>query len=121
MVKIRCYVADSNTKIIFAPIIGMSLSIYNQHTSDTSLSWEQDVLNRTIHLINREIVKINDFNHVVTPWLTRMVHRRYRRSNSNSYHRLAPDGCHLSKQIYIYWASAIYKAFLANLNYINRT
>lgn len=117
--RITSYPASGNTKIIFAPITGMSLATYNREGSSSiqgTIS-AQDYLNRSIVHINREIVKFNVARQVITPWLSRTVHRRHRRTNTNSYHRLSPDGCHLSDEIYSYWAHALKKAVLINANF----
>lgn len=73
--------------------------MYNKHSQDNRAGNPQSILNASIKLINREIVKRNEKNAVATTWLNRLVHSRHRKTYMNSYHRLQIDGCHLSPEV----------------------
>lgn len=103
-------------KVIFTPITGMYLDIYNKSFPSPSggTNHAQLQLNQTVAAVNRVIVRFNESHHVITPWLARIFHRRHRKSYTNKYHRLAYDGCHLSDEIYSSWARALQKAVMIN-------
>lgn len=113
--EIRLHLRDKSCKIIFGPVTGMNLCTYNRCTETRYRDNLQGILNTTIKLVNKEIFKVNESNSVATPWLTRIVHRRHRKSYMNSYHRLQPDGCHLSPEILNHWALALKKAIINNM------
>lgn len=102
-------------KIVFAPLTGMSLKIYNHNMDVSYPSDHQLLLNNRVKLVNRAIVRINEANSVATPWMSRVIHRRHRKSYMNSYHRLSQDGCHLSPDIRLSWASALKRAIINNM------
>lgn len=112
--KLIKHLRSTDCKIIFGPITGMSLSMYNRFDQDKYLGNLQSILNTSIKLINREIVKKNENNAVSTPWLNRLVHRRHRKTYMNSYHRLQVDGCHLSPEVKEAWAKALKNAIINN-------
>lgn len=113
--RIRCCLSTQNCKIIFAPLTGMSLNSYNRIDDVTYQHDDQVQLNITIKLVNRVIIKFNETNEVVTPWMTRLIHRRHRNTFMNSYHRLRIDGCHLSPEIRLDWAKALKNAIMKNI------
>lgn len=101
-------------KCIFCPVTGMNFSSYNRrlhHPDDISA---QVVLNETIPLLNTEIVKFNNSINSLTPWTSRIIHRRHRRSYINYYEKLASDGCHLSPPVCRHWAESLHDAIVKN-------
>lgn len=113
--KIRRELIHQDCKIIFAPLTGMSLKRYNHNMDVFNHSDDELLLNNTVKLVNRAIVRINEANSVATPWMSRVIHRRHRKSFMNSYHRLSEDGCHLSPEIRLSWASALKCAIINNM------
>lgn len=113
--RIRRILKTQNCKIIFATLTGMSLKTYNHVFDANDLHDDQVILNDTIKLVNRSIVRYNESNSVATPWMTRLVHRRHRNMFMHSYHRLQSDGCHLSAEIRASWAKALKRAIINNM------
>lgn len=106
--------SSSKPKIIFAPITGMNLSVYNKRPNHVSDALSQEMLNQTISLINSKITQFNIHHGCATPWTSCIIHRSPRHSFTNHYHKLSPDGCHLTTAIRRHWAEALQVAFIKN-------
>lgn len=104
----------TQTKCIFAPLIGMELSTYNRRMHHPDDLRSQPLLNDTVTLVNTEIVKFNTVNNVSTPWISKIIHKRNRNSVTHQYHKLMADGCHLSQTVLNHWADSIHDAILKN-------
>lgn len=113
--EIRSYIKNTSTKIVFGTITGMSLCTYNRCYETPHRKNVQNILNSTVRLVNKEIIKWNERNSVSTPWLGKLVHRRHRNTFMNSYHRLQADGCHLTPEICKSWAVALKTAITNNM------
>lgn len=101
-------------RCIFAPVTGMDLSRYNKRVEHPLDAQNQLLLNEAVSLINTEVTKTNIAHGLSTPWTSRIIHRRNRKSFTNYYHKLAPDGCHLSLLVVNHWADMLHESILNN-------
>lgn len=114
---INMIVEDQSPRCMVAPITGMDLLTYNkgQMAGTTySIDIQQNMLNELITEINKFIVYVNSANNVITPWVSRSVHKRNRNNMCHHYHKLAADGCHLTDDLRIEWADSLSVAILNN-------
>lgn len=101
-----------NSKIITAPLTGMSMASYNGQLLRNPQ--DQDSLNDTVVEINKRIIAINENEGMTTPWTSSIIHRYYRRRYHFAYHKLEVDGCHLSDEVKDFWGKKLAEAILAN-------
>lgn len=109
----QCPQADY-PKCIFCPVTGLNFSAYNKRSLHSDDSQNQMILNEAVSQINTEITKFNNLHKYFTPWTSRAVHRRHRKSFTNNYEKLAIDGCHLSPSVRLHWADSLYEAVVKN-------
>lgn len=108
---------EHNVKCVMAPITGIDLRTYNKGLTISrvnSIDAQQVILNDLITEFNKYIVSVNKANNVVTPWVSRFVHKRTRDNMSHLYHNLAGDGCHLTDDLRGLWADALSTAVIGN-------
>lgn len=107
-------IEDKNVRCVVAPITGMDLRKYNQGQTAASSDTHQSILNDSIVEINKYIVSVNSANNIVTPWVSRYIHKRARNDICHHYHKLSNDGCHLTDELRMLWADALSVAVLNN-------
>lgn len=95
-----------NSMIIITPVTGMDLEKYNKMKSNF-ISRQQELLDQSVTRVNTEIARYNRLNGVPTPWCSRLVLHRSRRSYHTRYNKLSDDGCHLTDEVILYWANMI--------------
>lgn len=100
------------TKIITAPLTGMSMASYNGRL--LSNPNDQNSLNEAVVEINRRIIAQNEQWGSVTPWTSAIVHRYYRKRYHFAYHKLDIDGCHLSEDVKNFWGIKLAEAIQGN-------
>ena len=85
-----------STTLIFAPLIGCSLTQYNSITYDDWRDLEiQNFLNETIIRINQHIYQINITNQILIPHISNQVHHNEHSGiKTHRYQRLHSDGLH---------------------------
>ena len=93
-------------KVVISPIVGVSLSMYNEE------AWhhqEQDLINDAIIKINCWIKHENGRLGLETPMLDRKIHKQQGkgRKSVHRYSKLATDGLHLSDPIKDDWVQEI--------------
>lgn len=101
-------------KCVLGPITGMNLDCYNSRAKTKFDTTQQTLLNETVVKINQLITEINTSNEVVTPWTSRLVHKRNRNLWIHNYSLIASDGCHLSDRLRSHWADALSVAIVKN-------
>lgn len=67
-------ITGKETKIVFAPIIGMDLAAYNRSSAELERE-NQLTFNNALLDINTAIIALNSRNHCKTPWIHTCVHR----------------------------------------------
>lgn len=110
---------NTRTKIIFAPITGMSIAHYNNIDPDICKE-EQHTLDQAILDINQRIVSFNEEKGNKTPWTHAIIHRYFRRKYHFDYDRLDSDGCHLTDEVRSFWLRKISTAIIANTDIVVR-
>lgn len=111
---INSNVVSPHLKCVIAPVTGMNLNQYNKNATDEETDIQQNLLNEIISQINEVIIDINTSNGVATPWTSRLVHKRNRKSFVHNYSLLSSDGCHLSDRLRAHWARALSDAIIKN-------
>lgn len=101
-------------KVIFAPVTGMNLAVYNKRQNNQMDEVSQRQLNESIAVVNSTIINRNTLLGLATPWTHSVIHRRTRTSFSNLYHKLSGDGCHLSPPVLTHWAETLQDATYRN-------
>lgn len=102
-------------KLVFCHITGMDIGRYNKLSVRHP---QQDRLDEMIPPINQAITTFNVNNGVLTPWLAKDIHMNISKQKGKKacrYHRLAPDGLHLTDALREKWAGVLYKA-ITNLS-----
>lgn len=100
-------------KIVFAPITGMSLQLYNKGDS-IQLKAEQELLDQSVIEVNTRIISFNEHMACKTPCTQSIIHRHFRGNYHSSYSRLSEDGCHLTTEVRSFWLRKIIDAIKAN-------
>ena len=91
--------------LIIAQLTGEDLNRY-AYAEDVTADL-QDMFNRAVIEINKEIVAINRRNWVKTPWIARQIHR-YRGGNVFTHHYdLLSDGIHPTNSTLRFWARTL--------------
>lgn len=106
-------ITGKETKIIFAPVIGMNLAVYNGTTVEQE-SNNQTIFNDALLDINTAIIAQNNSNHCKTPWIHTCVHRYFRGKYHFNYEKLDSDSCHLTEEIRNFWARKLIVSIKAN-------
>lgn len=106
-------VINKKTKIIFAPLIGMDLAVYNGTNPELEVN-NQNIFNSALIDINNAVIAQNTSNHCKTPWIHTCVHRYFRGKHHFNYEKLDPDGCHLTDDIRQFWARKLVVSIQAN-------
>ena len=97
-------------QLLFGQITGLDLSRYAYIQDHDPL--HQEIVNNTIVIVNRELVKINERNWVPTCWAAKHVHRRRRQGRTRRaryvhYYDMLSDGLHPSENLLRCWADDI--------------
>ena len=87
------------------PITGMDLAKY-AFEQDTDPD-HQLIVNETIQRVNREIVNINERNHIPTIWAASHVYRNRSKGHQTNYYNQLSDGLHPSNNLLWLWAQDI--------------
>ena len=90
--------------LIFGQLTGIDLAAY-PYIQDYDPD-HQRILNDTVTIVNRELVKINQRNWVPTCWTGKHVHQN-RHGRRTNYYRLLTDGLHPSEFLLRKWAMDI--------------
>ena len=91
--------------VLFATITGMDLHRYAfVQNPDHD---HQAIVSETIQRVNREVVNINESNHVPTIWAASHVHRNRSKGRQTNYYDQLSDGLHPTNNLLEAWAHDI--------------